>query len=99
MISKVCPVPNAAPDARVAFRMDPEAQLSTMRELRDGGLEITGTYHSHPRTAAVPSGLDAQLSAYPEAAHAIVSLAHWEPEIRCYRITEEGTSRIPLRRI
>lgn len=79
--------------------MDPEAQLSTMRELRDEELEITGTYHSHPRTAAVPSGLDAQLSAYPEAAHAIVSLAHWEPEIRCYRITEEGTSRIPLRRI
>jgi proteasome lid subunit RPN8/RPN11 len=98
VISKVCPIPNVAPDARVAFTMDPEAQLSTMRELRDEGLEITGTYHSHPRTSAAPSGLDAQLSAYPEAAHAIISLAHREPETRCYRITEEGTSRILLRR-
>ncbi|MBA3609990.1 MAG: M67 family metallopeptidase [Rubrobacter sp.] len=99
MISKVCPVPNVAPDARVAFRMDPEVQLSTMREIRDGGLEITGTYHSHPRTSAIPSDRDAQLSAYPEAAHAIISLAHREPETRCYRITEKGTSPIPLRRI
>ncbi len=87
-VKLVYPVPNVAEDPHVVFRMDPEVQLSTMREIRDLGLELTGTYHSHPRTPAVPSARDGGLAAYPEAVHLIVSLAAPEPEVRCYRIEE-----------
>ena len=87
-VRRVYPVPNTAGDPRVGFRMDPELQLSTMREIRDLGLELTGTYHSHPRTPAFPSARDAGLAAYPEATHLIVSLATPEPEVRCYLIEE-----------
>ncbi len=94
-------MPNVAEDPHVGFRMDPEVQLSTMREIRELGLELTGTYHSHPRTPAVPSARDGRLAAYPEATHLIVSLAAPEPEVRCYRIEEpfaavELTVRSPV---
>ncbi|MDQ4127962.1 MAG: M67 family metallopeptidase [Actinomycetota bacterium] len=87
-VRRVYPVPNVAGDPQVGFRMDPEIQLSTMREIRDLGLELTGTYHSHPRTPAIPSARDGGLAVYPEAVHLIVSLAAPEPEVRCYRIEE-----------
>ncbi|MBA3472782.1 MAG: M67 family metallopeptidase [Rubrobacter sp.] len=102
-VKLVYPVPNIAGDPRVGFRMDPEVQLSTMREIRELGLELTGTYHSHPRTPAAPSARDGGLAAYPEAMHLIVSLAAPEPEVRCYRIEEpfaavEATVGPPARR-
>ena len=95
-VREVFQVPNVAEDPRMAFEMDPEAQLSTMRKIRDLGLDLTGTYHSHPRTPALPSTLDRKLSAYPEAAHFIVSLFDRDPDVRCYRINGEGFSRMPL---
>lgn len=100
-VRRIYPVPNVADDPHVGFRMDPETQLSTMHEIRELGLELTGTYHSHPRTPAAPSARDGGLAAYPEAMHLIVSLAAPEPEVRCYRIEEpfntvELTVRSPV---
>ncbi len=95
-VERVYPVPNVAEDPQVGFRMDPELQLSTMREIRDLGLELTGTYHSHLRTPAVPSARDGGLAAYPEAVHLIVSLAAPEPEVRCYRIQEKESRAVEL---
>lgn len=100
-VRRIYPVPNVAEDPHVGFRMDPEVQLSTMREIRELGLELTGTYHSHPRTPAAPSARDGGLAAYPEAVHLIVSLAAPEPEVRCYRVEEpfdafELTVRSPV---
>ena len=85
-VKSVYPVPNAAEDPRTRFRMDPEVQLSTMREVDELGLELTGTYHSHPCTSPFPSARDRELAAYPKAVHLIVSLAASEPEVRCYRV-------------
>ena len=92
----VYPVPNVAEDPEIGFRMDPELQLSTMREIRDLGLKLTGTYHSHPRTPPAPSVRDRGLAAYPEAVHLIVSLAAPEPEVRCYRIQEGMCTAVEL---
>jgi proteasome lid subunit RPN8/RPN11 len=91
-VRRIYPVPNVAEDSEFRFRMDPEVQLSTMREIRDLGLELTGTYHSHPRTPPVLSVRDRGLAAYPEAVHLIVSLATREPEVRCYHIKEPFTT-------
>ncbi len=83
-------VPNASETPEHEFRMEPEAQLRSMLEIREAGLELTATYHSHPRTPAESSARDLALAAYPDSFHVIVSLASAEPEIRCYRITEQG---------
>jgi proteasome lid subunit RPN8/RPN11 len=92
----VYPVPNVAEDPEVGFRMDPEIQLSTMREIRDLGLELTGTYHFHPRTPPAPSVRDRGLAAYSKTVHLIVSLAASEPEVRCYRIQEGMCTAVEL---
>lgn len=83
----IYPVPNVAESG---FRMHPEAQLSAMREIREAGLDLVGTYHSHPRTPARPSVRDLQLGSYPDCLHLIVSLV--EPAVRAFRISG-GTAR------
>lgn len=83
-------VPNAAENPIRNFLMQPEEQLATMRKIREAGLDLTATYHSHPCTPAEPSARDLALAAYPGSFHVIVSLASEEPEVRCYRITGDG---------
>ncbi|MGH3090447.1 MAG: M67 family metallopeptidase [Rubrobacteraceae bacterium] len=96
---KVYPVPNMAEDDRqTRFEMEPEAQLAAMREIRDLGLDLVGTYHSHPRSSAYPSEKDGELALYPDLAHLIVSLAGDEPEFRCWRITEKSVVELEVER-
>lgn len=95
-VERVYPVSNVAGDPRVQFEMDPEIQLSTMREIKASGLELTGTYHSHPNTPAFPSRRDLSLSLYPESSHVIVSLMNSHPDVRCYRITPHNQSPVEL---
>jgi proteasome lid subunit RPN8/RPN11 len=90
------PVSNTSESPEVRFEMEPQAQLDAMREIRKCGLEIAGTYHSHPRSPAVPSARDASLALSPQAAHLIISLARPEPEVRAYRITEAGTAELQI---
>jgi len=54
-VKRIYPVPNVAESG---FRMHPEAQLSAVRKIREAGLDLVGTYHSHPRTPARPSARD-----------------------------------------
>ncbi len=89
-VVRAYPVLNAAENPDRNFRMEPAAQLSTMLEIREAGLDLTATYHSHPRTSAEPSARDLALAAYPDSFHVIVSLADGRPKVRCYRITEQG---------
>ncbi len=90
------PVPNVARNPRSRFRMEPEAQLAAMREIRERGLDLTGTYHSHPVSPPYPSVKDRDLALYPQCAHLIVSLASREPEVRCWSITRKGFDRLDL---
>lgn len=95
-ISKICPMPNIAENPQAGFEMDPEIQLATMRETREMGLELTGTYHSHPRSPPTPSAKDRILAAYPEAIHLIVSLESPEPQLRCYRLEKRTSVPVAL---
>lgn len=95
-IIRVLPVPNAAEDPLTRFLMEPVAQVRAMRRVAKMGLDLIGTYHSHPRTPATPSARDRQLAAYPEMAHLILSLSNPEPEIGCYRITPQGSHVLDL---
>jgi proteasome lid subunit RPN8/RPN11 len=95
-ITRVFPVPNAAEDPLTRFLMEPVAQIRTMRKVAEMGLDLVGTYHSHPRTLATPSARDMDLAAYPEIAHLILPLSNPEPEIRCYCIAAEGVSILEL---
>lgn len=88
LIEKTYPVPNASETPRTRFVMEPESQICAMREIRNSGLEIVGTYHSHPKSPARPSESDLELALYPDIPHLIVSLS--EDESRWWRISESG---------
>ncbi len=93
-VERVYPVPNAAEGPTSRFVMEPESQIAAMREIRLSGLEVVGTYHSHPGSAARPSEKDRELGLYPELAHLIVSLAEFQPTFRCWRISEDGVFEV-----
>lgn len=86
-VERLYPVPNVAESG---FRMHPETQLSAMREIREAGLDIVGTYHSHSHTPAKPSARDIQLGLYPDCLHLIVSLAASEPAVRAFQISRDS---------
>lgn len=100
VLVRAYPVPNVAQAApgKCRFLMDSRSQLHTMREIEDTGLDLGGHYHSHPRTAAVPSETDVHLAAYPEAVHLIVGLRYRaQPEVRAWRIVDGMSEELALR--
>ena len=97
-VSGARPVPNAAPDPEREFVMEPQAQLDALRSFRRAGLALLGTYHSHPRSAPVPSERDAALALYPGLVHLIVSPGGPGGRARfgLWRITGEGRREVIL---
>jgi [CysO sulfur-carrier protein]-S-L-cysteine hydrolase len=82
------------------FEMDPAELISTLRDLRNSGEELTAIYHSHPHGPAEPSQMDIERAYYPEAAHVIVSLVEPErPRVAGFRIVDGEIIEIPLHAI
>lgn len=81
----VYPVENIASDPEHLFAMDPTAQISAMRDMREKKETLFAVYHSHPAAPAFPSKLDAEQFDYPDALYLIVSLGtKGVLEMRCF---------------
>jgi proteasome lid subunit RPN8/RPN11 len=98
LVEKAYSIPNIAGEPKSRFVMEPEAQISAMRKVRELGLELVGTYHSHPGSPARPSEKDRELALYPDLAHLIVSLAEYRPSFRCWWIAEGGIVEVEVER-
>jgi proteasome lid subunit RPN8/RPN11 len=86
-VMEIARVPNVAGDPN-RFLLDPASHIAARRNARARGLDVVGFYHSHPRSAAVPSSTDVAEAAYPDHLYLIVGLMHAEPEARLYRLRE-----------
>ena len=64
---------NVAIDRRARFELDPESFLGAWREAAMRGLDVIGTWHSHPDGPAAPSRLDEE-SADPAWLHLVVAV-------------------------
>lgn len=90
-------VANVAAAPRRLFEMDPAQQIAVLRLMRERGEELFAIYHSHPHTPAVPSRLDIEQAAYPDALYILASLqTKGVLELRGYRLREEGVDEITL---
>lgn len=67
------------------FVIDPADHIARRREARNRGLAVLGFYHSHPRSAAVPSATDRAEAAYPGHLYLIVGLASDPPDLGLYQ--------------
>jgi len=84
---------NLATDAN-RFLIDPKDHIDARREARARHLEIVGFYHSHPRSAPVPSPTDLAEASYPDHLYLIVGLAGEQPDARLYRLEAGGFTEL-----
>lgn len=103
-VEKVYCMKNARPSP-VSYEMDPQEQFAVLKEIRTGGRELTGIFHSHPASPAIPSGIDVERAYWPGtlfpnhpgAVYVIVSLREGrDPVVKGYTICEGAVSEVPL---
>lgn len=58
-IVEAVPARNIAEDSLSRYVIDPADHFAAMRDARRRSLDVIGAYHSHPRSAAMPSPVDA----------------------------------------
>jgi len=85
-----------ASDDPSRFVIDPADHIARRREARDRGLAVLGFYHSHPRTAAVPSATDREEAAYTGHLYLIVGLASDPPDLALYQFDAGNFRQVPF---
>ena len=97
-IHEARPAPNAADDVVRQYRIDPREHLEAIREARRRAWDVIGAYHSHPRTAALPSPTDAR-EAFGGFVFVIVGFEAGRPDVRAWRWQEGNFASVPLVRV
>jgi [CysO sulfur-carrier protein]-S-L-cysteine hydrolase len=95
LIDEAVPAPNVLSSAS-RFQLDPRVHVETNRRLRGTARQVLGTYHSHPRSAAVPSARDLAEAHYPEFVWLIVSLQSTAAKCRAYRIVGGNAEELTI---
>ena len=79
------------------YLIKPGEQLRVMLAIDDADEVVWGIFHSHVRSAAVPSPTDIGLAFYPEALYLICSLADMDaPDVRAWRIVGGEVTEVPI---
>ncbi|HWT25807.1 MAG TPA: M67 family metallopeptidase [Solirubrobacteraceae bacterium] len=79
------PARNAAASP-LRYEIDGMEQYRIQSAIEDAGLDLGAIYHSHTRSAPVPSQTDINLAFYPDALYVIVGVAGEEADVRAWRI-------------
>lgn len=82
------------------YNLHPEDQVRITFAIEAAGEEVVAIFHSHTRSAAVPSPTDLRAAGYPDAFHLLASLADPDapPEraLRAWRIADGEATEVPL---
>ncbi len=78
------------------YEMDGREQYRVMEEIESSELDLAAIYHSHTRSAPLPSQTDINLAFYPDSLYVIVGLAGDEPDVRAWTIRDGRVSEAPL---
>jgi proteasome lid subunit RPN8/RPN11 len=91
----VHPARNAAASP-LRYEMDGMEQYRLQTAIEDAGHELGAIYHSHTRSAPLPSQTDINLAFYPESLYVIVGVAGEEAEVRAWRIADGAVEEAAL---
>ena len=89
------PARNAAASP-LRYEIDGMEQYRIQSAIEDAGDDLGAIYHSHTRSAPLPSQTDINLAFYPDAVYLIVGVAGEEPELRGFRILDGEVTEQPL---
>jgi proteasome lid subunit RPN8/RPN11 len=92
-VAALAPSANLA-GADDAFELDTALRLALQRRLRGSARQVTGVWHSHPRTRAEPSARDAAGAWEP----ALLWLITGTDGTRAWRPEADGFRELPVRR-
>ena len=91
----VHPARNAAASP-LRYEIDGMEQYKLQSAIEDAGHELGAIYHSHTRSAPLPSQTDINLAFYPDALYVIVGVAGEDDDVRAWRIVDGQVSDAPL---
>ena len=92
-VSALVATANTAADPRRRYEIDAATHFNAIRLARRDGLEVIGAYHSHPRSAPIPSATD-QAEAFD--AFLFVIVGGRPEEIRAWRWHEGNFAEVVL---
>ena len=99
-IQTAVPASNRAADPTRRYEIDPQEHFAAIRTARGRGVEVVGAYHSHPRSAPLPSVTDRAeafddfvfvIAGRPEAAADRLTFA-----VRAWRLSSGNFVELPL---
>ena len=88
----IYPITNSA-KSPYRYLMDPQEQLNAMLDADRNGWDLLAFYHSHTHGPAYPSQVDVRMAietGWLDIFYLLVSLEHKEPNIRTFRIQDDG---------
>lgn len=80
----------------VRFTVSPAEHYRAILHAERSGWSIRGSFHSHPKSRAVPSPTDVAGALDPDWIYCIVGLAGPEPELGVYRIVDGEVREVPV---
>lgn len=90
------PMRNIADAPQAQFQIDPREQLQALKAIDRAQLEWIGVYHSHPRSAPIPSQSDLEQCADSGLLQLIVSLEELKPRLKLWRVDRDSAVPIEL---
>ena len=89
------PARNAAASP-LRYEIDGMEQYRIQSAIEDAGDDLGAIYHSHTRSAPLPSQTDINLAFYPEALYIIVGVKGPEDDVRAFTIVDGQVSEAVL---
>ena len=93
-IARAIPLSNIAAEPSQRYSLDPIEELRALKAIDAAGLDWIGVYHSHPRSAPIPSQADMKDARDARLLHLIVSLERRQPRLKLWRL--DGFSAEPV---
>ena len=82
------------------YNVHPEDLVRITFAIEDAGEDLLAIFHSHTRSAAIPSATDRRAAMYPDAFYLLASLADPDPPparaLRAWRIYRGQAFEVPL---
>lgn len=94
-VDRAVPARNIAPEPGRTYTINPDDHFAAIRTARALGLDVIGAYHSHPRSAAVPSKTDRE-QAFSHFLFLIVGLSGDEPALAAWELVAGNFASVAL---
>jgi proteasome lid subunit RPN8/RPN11 len=96
MVAKVYALTNTdeAPDR---FTLDPAEHFAAIQDAETNGWVVSGSFHSHPSGAPIPSASDLDGGGDPGWTNLIVGVENGRIGVRAYRYADGGATTVEIR--